>query len=91
MTTGITSRTFGLPRSLHAFGANALLLPLGIANSVLIARTVGPAGKGSFDLIMTTAALFTTFLSLSLPPGITYAVARSKTASAIRKALGGGA
>ncbi len=79
MTTGITSRTFGLPRSLHAFGANALLLPLGIANSVLIARTVGPAGKGSFDLIMTTAALFTTFLSLSLPPGITYAVARSKT------------
>ena len=75
----LTHRTFGLPRSLHAFGANALLLPLGIANSVLIARTVGPAGKGSFDLIITTAALFTTFLSLSLPPGITYAVARSRT------------
>ncbi|HSE31994.1 MAG TPA: oligosaccharide flippase family protein, partial [Pyrinomonadaceae bacterium] len=75
----IGNRTFGLPRSLHALGANVLLLPLGIANSVLIARTIGPAGKGNFDLILATAALLGTTLALSLPPGITYVVAQAKT------------
>jgi O-antigen/teichoic acid export membrane protein len=74
----IANRTFGLPRSLHALGANVLLLPLGIANSVLIARTVGPAGKGNFDLILATAALLGTTLGLSLPPGITYVVAQAR-------------
>jgi O-antigen/teichoic acid export membrane protein len=72
------SRTFGLPKSVHAFGVNILLLPLGIATSVLIARTVGPAGKGSLDLILATAGLLTMLLSLSLPPGITYVVAQRK-------------
>lgn len=72
------NQTFGLPKSLHAFGVNILLLPLGIATSVLIARTVGPAGKGSLDLIIATAALLTMLLSLSLPSGITYVVAQRK-------------
>ncbi len=81
MLAGITSRagqTLGLPKSVHAFGVNALLLPLGIATSVLIARTVGPAGKGTLDLIIASAALLTMLLSLSLPPGITYVVAQGK-------------
>lgn len=76
--SSITSRTFGLPRSLHAFGASLVLLPLGIASSVLIARAVGPAGKGSFDLIVATAALLAMILSLSLPAGVTYAVAQGR-------------
>jgi len=79
LVTKIGNRTFGLPKSLHALGVNVLLLPLGIANSILIARTVGPSGKGNFDLILATSALLGTTLGLSLPPGITYVVAQAKT------------
>jgi len=73
--------TFGLPKTLHAFGVNVFLLPLGIATSILIARSVGPTGKGTFDLIIATAALLVMVLSLSLPPGITYVVAQGKVRS----------
>ncbi len=52
MSTTLRNRaswTFGLPKTLHAFGVNVILLPLGIATSVLIARSVGPTGKGTLD------------------------------------------
>src|ERR1700741_698149 len=67
-----------LPRSLHAFGTNLILLPLGIIGSILIARSIGPAAKGSLDLIVATATLLITFLGLSLPSGVTYVVARGQ-------------
>jgi O-antigen/teichoic acid export membrane protein len=53
-----------------------ILIPIGIASSVLIARTIGPTGKGSFDLIIATSTLLLTLLGLSLPAGVTYEVAR---------------
>ena len=84
MSTTGTNRagwTFGLPKTLHAFGVNILLLPLGIATSVLIARSVGPTGKGTLDLIVATSALLSMVLGLSLPQGITYVVAQGKAAS----------
>ena len=84
MSTTLRNRanwSFGLPKTLHAFGVNIILLPLGIATSVLIARSVGPTGKGSFDLIIATAALLAMVLGLSLPPGITYVVAQGKVSS----------
>ena len=84
MSTTLRNRanwSFGLPKTLHAFGVNIILLPLGIATSVLIARSVGPTGKGSFDLIIATAALLVMVLSLSLPPGITFVVAQGKFSS----------
>lgn len=65
-----------LPRSIHAFGTNLILLPLGIVGSILIARSIGPAAKGYLDLIVATATLLITFLGLSLPSGVTYVVAR---------------
>lgn len=71
-------RVLVLPRSLHAFGTSILLIPLGIASSILIARTIGPAGKGNFDLIVATATLLGMALGLSLPSGVTYVVARGK-------------
>lgn len=71
-------RTFGLPKTLHAFGVNIFLLPLGIATSVLIARSVGPAGKGTLDLIVATSALLSLMLGLSLPQGVTFVVAQRK-------------
>lgn len=83
MSTTIRNRaswTFGLPKTLHAFGVNIFLLPLGIATSVLIARTVGPTGKGSLDLIIATATLLAMVLSVSLPQGVTFVVAQDKVA-----------
>ena len=84
MSTTLRNRaswTFGLPKTLHAFGVNIFLLPLGIATSVLIARTVGPTGKGSLDLIIATAALLAMALSMSLPQGVTFIVAQGKVAA----------
>ena len=86
MSTTLRNRanwTFGLPKTLHAFGVNIFLLPLGIATSVLIARSVGPAGKGSLDLIIATAALLAMVLSLSLPQGVTFIVAQGKVATSV--------
>jgi O-antigen/teichoic acid export membrane protein len=51
-------------------------MPIGIASSVLIARAIGPTGKGAFDLIIATSTLLLTALGLSLPAGVTYEVAR---------------
>lgn len=84
MSTTLRNRaswTFGLPKTVHAFGVNIFLLPLGIATSVLIARTVGPTGKGSLDLIIATAALLAMVLSMSLPQGVTFVVAQGKVAA----------
>jgi O-antigen/teichoic acid export membrane protein len=65
-----------LPRTLHTLGTSLILIPIGIASSVLIARTIGPTGKGSFDLVIATATLLLTTLGFSLPTGVTYEVAR---------------
>ena len=67
-----------LPRTVHTLGTSIILLPIGIASSVLIARAIGPEGKGAFDLIIATSALLLTALGLSLPAGVTYEVARSE-------------
>jgi O-antigen/teichoic acid export membrane protein len=74
--SGLTAR---IPKTLYAFGASLVLMPLSLANGVLIARTVGPVGKGAFDLILATAGLLVMILGFSLAPGITYVVAKGKT------------
>jgi stage V sporulation protein B len=77
---GIFSRvTARIPKTLYAFGASLVLMPLSLANGVLIARTVGPDGKGAFDLILATGGLLVMILGFSLAPGITYVVAKGKT------------
>jgi stage V sporulation protein B len=83
MSTTLRNRagwTFGLPRTLHAFGVNIFLLPLGIVTSILIARAIGPTGKGTLDLIIATSTLLAMVLGLSLPQGVTYVVAQGKVA-----------
>ena len=84
MSTAIRNRaswTFGLPKTFHAFGVNIILLPLGIATSILIAHTVGPTGKGTLDLIIATALLLAMVLSVSLPQGVTFVVAQGQVAA----------
>jgi stage V sporulation protein B len=68
-----------VPKTLYAFAASLVLMPLSLANGVLIARTVGPAGKGAFDLILATAGLLTMILGFSLAPGVTYVVAKGNS------------
>lgn len=67
-----------IPRTVHSIGTSVLLIPLGVVSSVLIARTIGPSGKGVFDLIVATAGLLLIVLGFSLPTGVTYVVARIK-------------
>lgn len=64
---------------MYAFAVNLILLPLSLANGVLIARVVGPTGKGAYDLILACAGLLIMVLGFSLAPGITYVVARGTT------------
>ena len=68
-----------LPRTLHTLGTNIILIPIGIASSILIARAIGPSGKGTFDLIIATSSLMLMALGFSLPSGVTYEVARGDT------------
>lgn len=76
MAGAFAKLTGRIPRTLYAFGASLILMPLSLANGILIARTVGPSGKGALDLILATAGVLTIMLGFSLPPGVTYVVAK---------------
>jgi len=49
--------------------------------SVIVARVLGPDGKGIYDLMAASASMGSLILGLSLPAGITFAVARGILAS----------
>jgi len=60
----------------HSLFTSVIAIALAVANNILIARALGSAGKGSYDLALATAALLGIAIGLSLPVGITYIVAR---------------
>ncbi|MBP7148923.1 MAG: polysaccharide biosynthesis C-terminal domain-containing protein [Acidobacteria bacterium] len=64
----------------HTVLVQVLGFPLALAHAVLVARTFGPVGRGTYDLGTTTAALGVSLLGLSLPAGVTYIVARDDVA-----------
>lgn len=73
----IHSKRVPLWRSgIHSFGTSVAAILLAFVNSIVIARALRPAGKGSYDLALTTASLLGIALGFSLPVGITYVVAR---------------
>jgi O-antigen/teichoic acid export membrane protein len=76
MAGAFAKLTGRIPRTVYAFGASLILMPLSLANGILIARTVGPSGKGALDLILATAGVLTMVLGFSLSPGVTYVVAK---------------
>lgn len=63
---------------IHALGTSVAGILLAFVNSIVMARALGPAGKGSYDLALTTTALLGIALGFSLPVGITYVVARGR-------------
>lgn len=62
--------------SAHALAASIVGVGIGLAASIVVARSLGPQEKGAFDLVFSTAILLSLALGLSLPSGITFAVAR---------------
>lgn len=66
--------------SLHTFGTNIINILVGVGTSILVARLLGPAGKGSFDLVQATAWLLFIVFNFSLTNGITYVVAKKPVA-----------
>lgn len=67
--------------AVHTFGTSVFSFALTITLSVIIARTLGPAGKGSYDLAIATVGLLSTFLGFAIPTGITYVFAQSHPVS----------
>lgn len=61
----------------HVFSTNAISVPIGFLSAIVIARALGPEGKGAYDLIMATSTLLGIALGFSIPSGITYVVAHS--------------
>jgi O-antigen/teichoic acid export membrane protein len=51
---------------------------LSIVAVAIVARALGPTGKGVYDLYWTTANMAVMLFSLALPAGVTYTVARGR-------------
>jgi O-antigen/teichoic acid export membrane protein len=67
-----------LRSGIHTLGTNLLQVASVLTITALVARQLGPEGKGAYDLYVTTAQLFSTLLGFSLPIGITFVVAAGR-------------
>lgn len=65
---------------LHTLGTNLITTGLMVIGGILIARALGPSGKGSYDLVIATTTLLEVILDFSLQAGVTYVVARGEAA-----------
>ena len=61
--------------SAFAAGTNVVQLLGGFFAAAMLARLLGPAQKGAYDLYAATSMLLSVLLSFSLNAGVTYAVA----------------
>jgi O-antigen/teichoic acid export membrane protein len=59
----------------HTVIATGISVIAGIGLSVLLARSLGPAGMGSYELLIATGSLMALVVGFSFPAGITYVVA----------------
>lgn len=57
-------------QALHTLVASAATVALSFGTNVLLARELGPAGKGVLDVILATTALLTLLFGLSLPAAV---------------------
>lgn len=62
----------------HALGTSIIAIFLAVTVNILLARALGPQGKGSYELALASTALLIIMLGFSLPVGITYVVARGR-------------
>ena len=66
--------------STHAFAASVVGVGVALALSIVVSRSLGPSGKGAYDLVVSTATLLALVLGAAMPSGITFAVARGASA-----------
>jgi len=59
-----------------AFSARIISMVLGLGTSVILARFLGPEGKGLYSLAILLPTLIVTFISLGIGPATIYHVAR---------------
>ena len=62
----------------NTIGANVLLVVSGFATTVVLARLLGPAEKGTYDLVVATAALVALSFGFGLPTALTVLAARGR-------------
>ena len=70
-----TRRHLGAGAALSVVGQGGPLLA-GAVLSIVLARTIGPAGNGRYVLLLTLVGLTSMIVSLGLHAGITYEVSR---------------
>jgi O-antigen/teichoic acid export membrane protein len=61
----------------YLVGGQLLSSVLLLATGIVLARALGPTGKGYYDIAVGSAMLLTTFTSLSLPSGIFFYAAKA--------------
>ena len=64
----------------YLVGGQILASALLLATGIVVARALGPDGKGFYDITVGSALLLTTFAGLSLPSGIFFYASRSPLA-----------
>ena len=76
---GFSGKVVGL------FGGQLFRLVIGVVNGVVLARLLGPAGKGDYALIILIPSTMMVLLQLGLPEAFAYYAARGQTIGIIRK------
>jgi O-antigen/teichoic acid export membrane protein len=69
------------------FGTQILGAAIGIVNGILLARLLGPAGKGDYYLLVTLPATAVVLIQLGLPGAFEYFTARGQSARLIRRSF----
>jgi O-antigen/teichoic acid export membrane protein len=72
-------------RVVALFGGSVFRLVLGVVNGILLARLLGPAGKGDYALIVLIPSTTMVMLQLGLPQAFSYFAARGQTTGIVTK------
>lgn len=65
-------------KTMITFVSRILNLILGLASSIIIARSLGPEGKGIYTLALLLPSLIVTFTNLGIAPATVYYIGRGK-------------
>jgi O-antigen/teichoic acid export membrane protein len=74
-------------RVIVMFGAQVFGAAVGIVNGILLARLLGPAGKGDYYIIVLLPATVVVLLQLGLPQAIEFFSAQGKTFGLVAKSF----
>ena len=69
------------------FGTQVVAAAFGILNGVILARLLGPAGKGDYYLLVLLPATMMVLLQLGLPPAFEFASARGQVVGLVTRSF----